>query len=498
MQSGKILRQRYKIIQSLGSGGFGDTYLAQDLDLPGKPKCVVKHLSPKSSDPKVLAIAQRLFETEAETLYKLGKDSDQIPKLFAHFQERTEFYLVQEYIEGQDIRKELTPGKKLSESYTIALLKGILEALAVAHKNNIIHRDIKPENLMRRKSDKKIVLIDFGAVKEINVLTTNQPGTTTLTVAVGTPGYMPSEQSNGKPKLSSDIYAVGMVGIKALTGKEPKDLPTDQDTGNIIWRNETKVSKRLADILDKMVREYFRERYKNATEVLEALNIQAPPQPTPVPTPAPTPAPTIPTRSKTKPLPTPQPKPVPAISPVSKTPPQFDKTRRQILILGGLAGGGFVVAMLTKDSFTTPEITTPKKTYSWISPNINDLEESVFSQINQYRKSQNLPALQWNNTIAEQARIHAQQMASGKTTFSNDGLKERVEVISQKIPYKSVAQNIANNRFYSNPGEQAVEGWINSPGTHKNIVGDYNLTGIGIAQNPEGTYYFNQLFIKTR
>ncbi|MGK7921011.1 MAG: SUMF1/EgtB/PvdO family nonheme iron enzyme [Trichodesmium sp.] len=281
MQPGKILRQRYKIIDSLGSGGFGDTYLAVDLDLPGKPKCVVKHLSPKIPDPGVLPVAQKLFEREAETLYKLGQDSDQIPKLFAHFQEGREFYLVQEYIEGQDISKELTPGKKLSESETIALLKGILSALAVAHQNNIIHRDIKPQNLMRRKSDKKIVLIDFGAVKEISVLTTaNQPRTTTLTVAVGTPGYMPSEQAIGKPKLSSDIYAVGMVGIKALTGKEPEDLPTDQDTGNIIWQNQAKVSNYLADILDKMVQEYFRERYKNAKEVLKALNIQTSQQPT--------------------------------------------------------------------------------------------------------------------------------------------------------------------------------------------------------------------------
>ena len=128
IQSGKILRQHYKIIQSLGSGGFGDTHLAQDLDLPGKLKCVVKHLSPKSSDPGILTIAQKLFDTEAETLYKLSKDSDQRPKLFAHFQEGTEFYLVQEYIEGHDISKELTPGKKLSESYTITLLRGTLEA----------------------------------------------------------------------------------------------------------------------------------------------------------------------------------------------------------------------------------------------------------------------------------------------------------------------------------------------------------------------------------
>ncbi|NES77287.1 MULTISPECIES: bifunctional serine/threonine-protein kinase/formylglycine-generating enzyme family protein [unclassified Okeania] len=359
MQSGKILRQRYKIIQSLGRGGFGDTYLAEDLDLPGKPKCVVKHLKPKSSDPGTLTIAQRLFETEAETLYKLGKDSDQIPKLFAHFQEATEFYLVQEYIEGQDISKELTSGKKLSESYTITLLKGILEALEKAHQNNIIHRDIKPQNLMRRRSDKKIVLIDFGAVKEITVLTTNQPGTTILTVAVGTPGYMPSEQSNGRPKLSSDIYAVGMVGIKALTGKDPQNLPTDPKTGNVIWRNQAKVSNYLANILDRMVQEYFPQRYENATEVLEALSELVlakttvkvnPPTPTQTstakvnlltPTLAPKQATTVPSPPQTQP----------------------NKTRRKILILGGLAGSGFAAAMLSKDWWNQPSpeiIPTPE------------------------------------------------------------------------------------------------------------------------------------------
>jgi formylglycine-generating enzyme required for sulfatase activity len=124
---------------------------------------------------------------------------------------------------------------------------------------------------MRRSSDNKIVLIDFGAVKEIDVLTTNQQGATTLTVAVGTPGYMPSEQSNGKPKLSSDIYAVGMVGIRALTGKDPHNLLTDSKTGNVVWRNEAQVSNHLANILDKMVHEYFPQRYENAMEALDVL-----------------------------------------------------------------------------------------------------------------------------------------------------------------------------------------------------------------------------------
>ena len=327
MQSGQILRNHYKIIKSLGSGGFGDTYLAQDLDLPGHPKCVVKHLKPKNLDPTVLNIARKLFEREADTLYKLGSDSDQIPRLFAHFQEGREFYLVQEYIEGQDISRELIPGKKLSESDTIALVKGILEALTVAHQNNIIHRDIKPQNLMRRRSDNKIVLIDFGAVKEIGVLTINQQGSTILTVAVGTPGYMPSEQSNGRPKLSSDIYAVGMVGIKALTGKDPHNLLKDLKTGNVIWRNEAQVSNHLANILDKMVHEYFPQRYENAMEVLNVMSEMTVKVNLPKPRQTST-----------------------AKTTVKVNPPQLltHKTRRQILILGGLAGSGLVGALLTQ------------------------------------------------------------------------------------------------------------------------------------------------------
>ena len=132
-----------------------------------------------------------------------------------------------------------------------------------------------------------------------------------------------------------------------------------------------------------------------------------------------------------------------------------------------------------------------------VSQNMNELEKSVFAGINKYRKSRNLPMLQWDGNIAQESRIHAQQMATRKTTFSHDGFKKRVEIISQKIPYKAAAENIAFN-MGSNPGEKAVVGWINSPGHHKNIVGDFNLTGIGIAKNNEGKYYFNQIFIKTR
>jgi formylglycine-generating enzyme required for sulfatase activity len=269
--AGTLLRNRYKIVKLLGSGGFGDTYLAQDQDLPGSPLCVVKHLKPKDPNPNVLPVARRLFNAEAEVLYKLGNSSDRIPRLFAHFEENGEFYLVQEYIAGHDLTKELIPGKRLSESYVIKLLQDILEILVDVHRQNIIHRDINPKNVMRRKEDSKLMLIDFGAVKEIGTLSVHAQGKTRLSVIVGTPGYMPSEQAKGKPKPSSDVYAVGMIGIQALTGIMPDQLPEDND-GEVIWKNRASVSNGLANILSKMVRDHFPQRYTNATEALQALN----------------------------------------------------------------------------------------------------------------------------------------------------------------------------------------------------------------------------------
>lgn len=221
---GTTLWNRYKIKQVLGSGGFGNTYIAIDLGLPGQPDCVVKHLKPKDPNPAVLPIAKSLFEREARILYQLGNKSEQIPRLFAHFEENGEFYLVQEFVDGHDLTQEIVTHQPLSESTVFKLLKDILEVLVFVHQHNIIHRDIKPQNLRRRRSDGKIVLIDFGAVKEISALGVNPQGHSSFTVAVGSPSYMPSEQASGKPKLSSDIYAVGMIGIQALTGIMPLNL----------------------------------------------------------------------------------------------------------------------------------------------------------------------------------------------------------------------------------------------------------------------------------
>ena len=276
LAQGTVLRNHYRIIRHLGSGTFGDTYLAGDRDLPINSQCVVKHLNPTYTNPAVLAIARRLFEKEAQVLDELGSHN-QIPRLLAHFEENGEFYLVQELVDGNDLTQEITPGKHFSEDEAIKLLHDILEVLEVVHQQKIIHRDIKPQNIMRRRIDGKIVLIDFGAVKEIGSLKVNTQGEVTSTVAIGTLGYMPSEQANGHPKLCSDIYAVGMIGIQALTGLSPQQLLRDT-TGELRLRHYIPVSNDLMAVLTKMVRYHFSQRYQSATEALQAVNTLIPQQ----------------------------------------------------------------------------------------------------------------------------------------------------------------------------------------------------------------------------
>ncbi|NEQ39274.1 MAG: tetratricopeptide repeat protein [Okeania sp. SIO3I5] len=264
----RTLLGRYRITDFLGEGGFGETYLAVDMALPGHPQCVVKRLK-KNPHPEALEIARRLFDGEAKTLYELGQQ-DQIPQLLAHFDEDGEFYLVQEFIKGHDLTKEIIPGKRLDESSVIQLLKEILEVLEYVHNNNIIHRDIKPSNLMRRESDNKLVMIDFGAVKELSVLSINKQGKTAPTIAVGTRVYMALEQANGFPKRCSDIYAIGILAIQAITGLYPQEIQKDH-TGEIIGWENFQISRKLVNVLKKMVRYKYKERYKNATEVLQAM-----------------------------------------------------------------------------------------------------------------------------------------------------------------------------------------------------------------------------------
>jgi WD40 repeat protein len=270
------LSERYVVIQCLGAGGFGSTYLAEDQQLPNHPQCVVKQLKPQLP----IHIARRQFDTEAKMLYELGRQHDQIPQLYAHFEENQAFYLIQEFIEGTNLG-QLIPGDRWTEGDVIAFLQDVLGILQFVHEQNVIHRDVKPANLIKRARDGKIVLIDFGAVKQISTQLVPATGnTTTVGFAIGTPGYMPNEQQGGKPRFSSDIYAVGIVAIQALTGLAVADLSEDLQTGELIWEKSAEVSPGLAAILNKMVRVHFRDRYLSAADVLHDLHVlQNPPTP---------------------------------------------------------------------------------------------------------------------------------------------------------------------------------------------------------------------------
>jgi serine/threonine-protein kinase len=266
---GDILHERYQIIEMLGQGGFGQTYLAKDINSQTNSLCVVKRLNPIDPSLSSLSMVRHFFEMEAHLLYKLSHGQMSIPKLLAHFEEDNILYLVQDFIDGEDLSKELIPGKKMSESYVTSLLKNILQILDFIHNYSVIHRDIKPSNIIRRKEDGKIFLIDFGAVKELR--NTNLDSQT-VGIAIGTPGYAPPEQLMGQPRPNSDIYALGITCIQAATGIQPLKLSTDPNTGEIIWRNHVEISSQLAQILYKMVRYNFQDRYQSVADVLADLN----------------------------------------------------------------------------------------------------------------------------------------------------------------------------------------------------------------------------------
>lgn len=266
---GKTLTGRYKIVKQLGGGGFSQTFIAEDGYLPDRPTCVIKQLKPASSQAEILKISRELFDNEAKVLYRLGRH-ECIPSLLAHFEEDEEFFLAQELIEGDVLTLEIKRGQCLGEQYTIDFLIDILPTLDFVHRQQVIHRDIKPSNLIRRASDKKIVLIDFGAVKEVSTQPISQLGHTSSLV-IGSPGYMPNEQYSGKTMFASDIYAIGVIAIQSLTGLLPNQIPEDPTTSEFCWHDRAKVTPTLADVIDKMVRFDFRQRYQSANDVLAAL-----------------------------------------------------------------------------------------------------------------------------------------------------------------------------------------------------------------------------------
>jgi serine/threonine-protein kinase len=277
-----ILNDRYRVIQAVGSGSFGQTFLAEDTHMPSKRLCILKQLKPIKNAPDYYQAIQERFQREAAILEALGESNDQIPSLYAYFEEAEQFYLVQEWIEGQTLAQKLHTEGPLSESSVKEILVSVLSILNYVHANQIIHRDIKLDNIMVRQRDNKPVLIDFGAVKEAMGTSIEAHNHTSRSIAIGTLGYMPSEQAAGRPVYSSDLYSLGMTAIRLLTGKTFQELETDSRTGEINWRpHALSVSNNFAAVLDKAIQSYQGNRYTTAQEMLEAIQVTiAPTRPT--------------------------------------------------------------------------------------------------------------------------------------------------------------------------------------------------------------------------
>ncbi len=261
-----LLRERYRALKPIGQGGFGKTFLGVDEDKPTKPPCVIKQFSPSSQGTNNLNKATDLFNQEAVRLDSLGKH-DQIPELLAHFEQDQLLYIVQEYVEGQNLAQELQQNGVLNETQIQDLLTQLLTVLDFVHQNNVIHRDIKPENIIKR-ADGKYVLVDFGAARYVTGTALLKTGT-----IIGDPRYMSGEQLQGKAVFASDLYSLGLTCLHLLTNIEPWDL-FDHGNDQWVWRDylTQSVNQRLGQILDKMVVKAINNRFQSAREILNILN----------------------------------------------------------------------------------------------------------------------------------------------------------------------------------------------------------------------------------
>ncbi|MDJ0677350.1 MAG: protein kinase [Calothrix sp. MO_167.B42] len=364
----KLLNNRYQVIQVLGSGGFGETFLAEDTHMPSRRRCVIKQLKPvTNNDPKTYEMIQQRFEREAATLEYLGEGSDCIPKLYAYFSENGQFYLVQEWIQGKTLTDIIESQGTFNEAIVREIVINLLSVLNYVHSKGIIHRDIKPDNIILQPSSQpwgKPILIDFGAVKETIRSVVNSSGVPTPSIVIGTPGYMSREQGIGHPVYATDLYSLGLTAIFLLTGKHPQQLPANPQTGEITWQNHASgVSADFAMVIDRAIKPNVSDRYSTAMQMLSAL--QASPSVISSPTPYPKTKATIAispgnnlnnnnvNNQETQPLSSSH--DIPTVPP-----PKGSKDwQKPALIVGSLLVGGFIGAVAIATMNRQPEVTAP-------------------------------------------------------------------------------------------------------------------------------------------
>ncbi|ACC81195.1 bifunctional serine/threonine-protein kinase/formylglycine-generating enzyme family protein [Nostoc punctiforme] len=274
---GKLLRSRYRVLRLLGEGGFSRTYATEDVDRLNAP-CVIKQFFPQFQGTGQRTKAAEFFKEEAFRLYELGENHTQIPRLLAYFEQGASLYLVQEFIQGKTLLQEVQQ-QIYGEKQVWELLADLLPVLEFIHTHNVIHRDIKPENIIRRASDQKPVLIDFGGAKQVTQTSLGRQATVIYTL-----GYAPTEQMAGFACHGSDLYALGVTCVRLLT----RCLPLQDASGQVndpiydamnakwLWRERLQeksitISEDLERILEKLLKHLPSERYQTAVEVINDL-----------------------------------------------------------------------------------------------------------------------------------------------------------------------------------------------------------------------------------
>lgn len=275
---GQVLIERYRILSLQASTPFGDTYLASDLYRPGYPHCVLKHLKPLSDTPKTPRLLRILLEKKVVVRQKLGRGNC-APQILNFFDVEQQFYIVEEIVPGHSLHQELLPNHRLSEGHALKLLQDLLKILDGIHRQQVLHLDICPENIVRRMPDGQLLFTNFRLIREISTPRGDsypRKPATRLPIDRMTAPYQPLEQLYGLPEPASDLYAVGMILIQALTGLSAPEImglrrQTDDGMGNILWHPYTDASRGLIACLDRMVKQRVQERYQSTAQVLQDL-----------------------------------------------------------------------------------------------------------------------------------------------------------------------------------------------------------------------------------
>lgn len=272
---GYLLNGRYQIVQVKSARSWSQTYIVADTRFGGEPQCIVKHFQPKGIHPQYWRFGKRLFDREVDILKKLGNHS-QIPKLLDSFVDDRGFYIVQELIEGNRLSQELPISrycsKRWSDYQCVKFLKDVFGILEFVHRQGVIHGNINPDNLIRRKSDGRFVLIDFGEAYQINsasqVKAVEGSGFSSPLSLTSQSRYAPKA---GFPHPNSDLYGVGAIAIQAITRLKPGEFPLNPDTGEISWEQHASVSESMAFVLNHTVKQDPQKRFQSATDALIVL-----------------------------------------------------------------------------------------------------------------------------------------------------------------------------------------------------------------------------------